>query len=165
MGFVEQSEGGDRRERTDAGQQDKNQTPGAEGQNRAAERWRDERRDAEHDRNRRQLHAGLTALEQVADDRPRQDAYRSSARPLHQAKGEQGVNRGRERGPRGAEREQSEADHHDRPAAEPVGKRAGHDRRAREAGDEDGDHRRRFRLRRMKIGLDQRQAWQRHVDR
>ena len=66
---------------------------------------------------------------------------------------------------RRAEREQGEADEHDRLAAEPVGERADHDRRGREAGDEDRDRRRRFRLRRMEIGLDQRQARQRHVDR
>src|SRR3984957_3080437 len=109
MRFLEQSEGGDRREDGNTGQHDKNQTPGAEGQDGATKRRSDQRRDAEHDRNRRQLQAGLSALEEVADDRSRQDANRSSARSLHQAKCEQYVNRGRERGSRGAEREKSEA--------------------------------------------------------
>ena len=58
---------------------------------------RDQRRDAEHERDRGELQARLPALEQVADDRPRQDADRSGARPLHQAKSEQHADRGRER--------------------------------------------------------------------
>ena len=78
--------------------------------NRGAERRRDQRRDAEYERDRGELQARLAALEQVADDRPRQDADRSGARSLHQAKGEQRVDRGRERRARRAEREQSEAD-------------------------------------------------------
>ena len=165
MRFLEQDERDERDEDGDAGQHDEDRAPGAEEQNRRAERRRDQRRDAEHDRDRGELQARLPALEQVADDRPRQDADRPRARPLHQAKGEQRADRGRERRARRAEREQDEARAHDRLAAEPVGERADHDRRGREAGDEDRDRRRRFGLRRMKIGLDQRQARQRHVDR
>src|SRR6185312_13747451 len=141
------------------------QPPGAEDEDRRAERGRDQRRDAEYDGDRGELEAGLPALEQVADDRPRQDAEPSGGCPLHQTKGEQRADRGRERRAGRTQREQDEGRPHDPLAAEAVGERADDDRRAREAGDEDGDRRRRFRLRRAKIGLDQRQAWQRHVDR
>ena len=165
MRFLEQDEGDERDEDGDAGQHGEDEAPGAEEQNCRAKRRRDQRRDAEHERDRGKLEARLPALEQVADDRPRQDADRSGARPLHQAKGEQHADRGRERRARDAQREQDEARAHDRLAAEPVGKRADRDRRAREAGDEDRNRRRRFRLRRVEIGLDQRQARQRHVDR
>ena len=96
MGFLEQRDGGDRGEDRHAGQHDENQTPGAEGQDFSPKRGRNQRRDAEHDRNRGELQASLAALEQVADNRPRQNADRSGARSLHQAKGEQRVDRGRE---------------------------------------------------------------------
>ncbi len=149
----------------DAGQDGEDQAPGADKQNPGPERWRDERRNAEHQRDGGEVQARLPAFEQIADDRPRQDPDRAGARPLHQAKGEQGVDRGRERRARCSEREHREPNQHDGLAAEPVGERPDHDRRGREAGDEDRDRRRRFRLRRMEIGLDQRQARQRHVDR
>ena len=102
MRFLEQSDGGDRGEDGHAGQHDKNQTPGAEGQNFSPKRGRDQRRNAEYDRNRGELQASLAALKQVADDRPRQNADRSGARSLHQAKGEQRMDRGGESRARGA---------------------------------------------------------------
>ena len=60
-------------------------------------RRRDERRDAEDERDRGQLQARLAALEQIADDRARQDADRAGGCALHQAKGEQRLDRRRER--------------------------------------------------------------------
>ena len=54
--------------------------------NRRAERRGDQRRDAEHDRNRGELQPRLATFEQVADDRPRQDADRAGARALHERK-------------------------------------------------------------------------------
>src|ERR1700722_8978615 len=165
MGFFEQRNGGDRGDDRHAGQHHENQTPGPKGQDLSPERGRNQRRDAEYDRNSGELEASLAALKQIADNRSRQYPNRSGARSLHQAKREQRMNRGGESRARGAEREQSKADRHDRLAAEPVRKRTDYDRRAREARDEDRDRRRRFRLRRMKLRLDQRQARQRHVDR
>jgi hypothetical protein len=149
----------------DAGQHAEDQAPGADEQNPGAEGRGDQRGDAEHERDGGEVQARLPALEEIADDRSRQDADRPGAGPLHQAKGEQRVDRGRERRARRSEREHRQPNQHDRFAAEPVGERADHNRRGRETGDEDRNRRRRLRLRRMKIGLDQRQARQRHVDR
>ena len=165
MRFFEESERGERREDGDAGQHGEDQAPGAEEQNRCAKRGPDQRRGAEHDGDRGELQARLSALEQVANDRSRQDADRSRARPLHKAEGEQRVNRRGKRRASGAESEYYKAGRHNCLAAEPVRERTDHDRRARKAGAEDGDHRRRLRLGGMKIGLDERQARKRHVDR
>ena len=129
----------DRGEDGYAGQHDKDQTPGAEEQDARPDRRRNQRRDPEDDRNRGELHAGLAALEQIADDRSRQNADCSGARALRKAKGEQRMDRGSERRARGAEAVERKAGRHDRLAAEPVGERTDHDRRAREARDEDRD--------------------------
>ena len=88
MGFLEQRNGGDRGDDRHAGQHNENQTPGAKRQDLSPNRGRNQRRDAEYDRNRGELQASLPALKQVADNRPRQNADRPGARSLHQAKRE-----------------------------------------------------------------------------
>ena len=88
-----------------------------------------------------------------------------AAAPCSQTKGEQRFDRGRERRARRAKREEGEAGEHDRLAAEAVGERPYQERSGRETGEEDRDRRRRFRLGRVEIGLEERQARQRHIDR
>jgi hypothetical protein len=94
--FLEESSGGDRGQDRHAREHDKNQAPGAEGQDFSSKRGRNQGRNAKYDRNRGKLQASLAALKQVADNRPWQNADCSGARSLHQAKREQRMDRGGE---------------------------------------------------------------------
>ncbi len=163
--LIEQKEGDERDGGANARQQHIDDAPGAERQDCGADRRRDQRRDAEDQRNRGNVHSGLMPVEQVADDRARQHPDRAGADPLEKPEGKQRADRERERAACGAKREDEDPGQHHRLSAEPVRERADDERRGRKAGEKDRDGGRGLRLGGAEIGLDEPEARQRHVDR
>ena len=104
-----------------------------------AERRRDQRSDAKDERDAGELEAPGPAVEQVADDGPRQNADRARADALKEPENKQRADRRGERAAERAEREKTNPGEHHRFAAVSVRERAHRDRRGREAGDEDRD--------------------------